>query len=236
MLTALPLPVLPVGYFTEYDSIALSPDGTRLAVELFAARPQSPVGVRVYDLADGSYRTWYLPGDDESAVPGVSSPSWVAGSRFLAILAYSSKPRSCTAGCVQLLDTTTSGGNVMAASRTICRTAALHRLVSWSTVLVTPDGSQVLIAGMAGKPLRSGAYEFYLPVVYDFSVRSGHLRWHLAGQSGEDLFPLWVSANARFFILSRPNPDRIASISAAIYGPRGTFGVRLPAQTLNVAW
>ena len=236
VLTALPLPVLPAGNFSEFGSIALSPDGTRLAVQLFAAEYRSPYGVRVYDVANGSYRTWILAHDDASASPSINSPSWVAGGKFLAILVYSNKPRGCTAGCVQLLDTTTSGGNVMAASRTIFRTAKLHRLVSWSTVLVTPDGSQTLIAGMAGKKLRSGIEEFYLPVVYDFSTPSGDVRWHFAGQSGQNLYPLWTSAKARFFVLTRPNADRIGSVSAAIYGPHGIFQVKLPAQTLNVAW
>jgi hypothetical protein len=236
VLSALPLPVLPAGNFTMDDSIALSPDGSKLAVQLFPGQCHNPSGVRVYDLAHGGSRTWLLPRGDASGCPGVNSPSWAADGRSLVLLISSSKPHGCIAGCVQLLDTTTSGGNLMADSKTIFRTTKVHRLVSWSNVLVTPDGSHILIAGMAGKMLTNGMSEFYLPVVYDFTTQSGQVGPPFIGQRDENLFPLWVTANARFFILSRPNPDAIGSVSAAIYGPRGKFKVRLPAQTLNAAW
>jgi hypothetical protein len=236
VLTALPVPVLPAGSFDAYDAIALSPDGTRLAVQLSPPTAHTRDSIRVYDLATGSHQTWYLPRNLTSASPGINSPSWVAGDRFLAVWVYTRKPRSCTAGCVRLLDTAAPQGNVLAASTIIFRPAKLHRLVGWSNLLATPDGSQLVIAGMAGKKLGSGYYEYFLPVVYDFAARSGRVTSRITGQRGVNLFPMWVSANATVLILARPNADLIGSVSAAIYGRKGTFEVRLPGQTLDVAW
>jgi hypothetical protein len=231
-LRTLPIPVQKSDLYLS--GIALSPSGTRLAVQSESPGQQSPSYLRVYDLADGRVRTWTLPPAGRSVSPGIISPSWDNGDRFLVFLVYNNKPRKCAAGCVQLLDTTRASGNILAASKTVLSTAAIHRYVSWSSVLVSPEGSRAVLVGMAGKRLGTGASDFTTPVVYDIAVPSGHILSHLTGQKDAELVPLWVGAGARLTILAQPRSD--GTITAALYGPHGREPLRLPAGAAQAVW
>jgi hypothetical protein len=82
-LTRLPLVLLPAGSPDVVDGIAVSPDGTKLAVALQVNQDPNVVNPRgeivVYSLAGGATQTWTAPGD--KAVPW--NPAWTGGSRYL---------------------------------------------------------------------------------------------------------------------------------------------------------
>jgi hypothetical protein len=82
-LTRLPLVLLPPGSPDVVDGIAVSPDGTKLAVALQVNQNPDVVNPRgeivVYSLAGGPTQTWTAPGD--KAVPW--NPAWTGGGRYL---------------------------------------------------------------------------------------------------------------------------------------------------------
>jgi hypothetical protein len=82
-LTRLPPVLLPPRSPDVVDGIAISPDGTKLAVALQVNQNPNVVNPRgeivVYSLAGGPTQTWTAPGD--KAVPW--NPAWTGGSRYL---------------------------------------------------------------------------------------------------------------------------------------------------------
>jgi hypothetical protein len=82
-LTRLPPVLLPPNSPDVVDGIAISPDGTKLAVALQVNQNPNVVNPRgeivVYSLAGGPTQTWTAPGD--KAVPW--NPAWTGGSRYL---------------------------------------------------------------------------------------------------------------------------------------------------------
>jgi hypothetical protein len=120
--TRLRLPALPQG--TAVTGLALSPDGSKLAVEVDSGSYGRPglLEIRVYTLAAGAFRTWFTTGSTDpvdsggftgSGVNGSQTISWAGNSRTLA---FDWQNRSYTNG-VRLLDTTASGDNLIADSR-----------------------------------------------------------------------------------------------------------------------
>jgi hypothetical protein len=120
-LTRLAVPAIPNG--TVVSGLALSPDGSRLAVGVDSGGwPQSRLmEIMTYTLATGAFRSWTtsgLTGADApfgftgSGVDGAQSISWTADSRTLAF-----GVENATFVGVRLLDTAASGTNLIADSR-----------------------------------------------------------------------------------------------------------------------
>lgn len=146
-------PAYPVPVNAYLAGIALSPDGTRLAVSFsygLGATNSGPAkymvgAVEVINLVTGTVRTWtatmqqghwYQPGQ----------PSWADGNRMIAFTWQQAKSMSnnaMTMEGVRLLDTTAPGGN-LADARMIMPKKAVSGTIN--SVLITPDGRDVLVA------------------------------------------------------------------------------------------
>jgi hypothetical protein len=147
------LPAYPVPVNAYITGIALSPDGTRLAVSSSYGVGGSPDGpaaaevgaVEVINLVTGAVRTWtatmyqghwYQPGQ----------PSWADGNRMIAFTWQQAKSMSndaMTMEGVRLLDTKAPGDN-LADARMIMPKKAVSGTIN--SVLITPDGRDVLVA------------------------------------------------------------------------------------------
>jgi hypothetical protein len=134
--TRLAIPALPKG--TAVTGLALSPDGSKLAVEVDSGDFAHPglLEIRVYTLATGAFRSWSTHGSDDPVDPagftgsGVNASqtiSWAADSRTLAF----DWANQSSIG-VRLLDTAAGGDNLITDSR----------LAVIETSFTAPDGSQ----------------------------------------------------------------------------------------------
>jgi hypothetical protein len=152
-LTELPPYPVPVSAFVE--GIALSPDGTLLAVSSIYSqdRQNGPKGgkVEVINLVTGKVRIW-TAATQQGHYYNPGPPSWADGNRMIAFAWERSE--SLTSGMmtmegVRLLDTATPGDNLMD-SRTIVSPNAVSGTIS--SVLITPDGRDVLVATYRNVP------------------------------------------------------------------------------------
>jgi hypothetical protein len=140
-LSALPIPVQPGSVWI--DGIALSPDGSRLAVVInsHGANQVNPA-IAVYTVATGARKQWVWPGD---AVIGNQKPwgsplSWAADGRTLA---FQIIPANGTIA-VRLLDTDAPGGRM-----------ASRLGVEWTGGGVTGANGAVIIRGSGTNPANS---------------------------------------------------------------------------------
>lgn len=233
-MSPLPIPVLSRRTFTVTDGIALSPDGSRLAVtQGSSAEP----AVHVYDMATGRRRTWSLPSNEVGANPAIGTPSWEANGRYLAIDVSSRDPAGgqCL-NCIRLLDTATSGGNVLSDSRLLVRSPNLHAYVTWNAALISPDGSHVLRSAIVPVPVSKNSF-YDRPWIYDYNVRSGALVRSMTGERGINWKLLWSSQDGKAFIVSSVSEGAGTGFITAIQYAGGRWHpVPLPAQSLTAAW
>ena len=147
---------VPTSAFVE--GIALSPDGTLLAVSSIYSqdRQNGPKGgkVEVINLVTGKVRIWTV-GTQQGHYYEPGPPSWADGNRMIAFAWLRSESLTndtMTMAGVRLLDTATPGDNLMD-SRVIVSPKAVSGTIS--SVLITPDGRDVLVAAYRNVP--SGA-------------------------------------------------------------------------------
>ena len=250
-LRPLPTPVLRA---MTVNGIALSPDGSRLAVTGTWPLPipvnvptpardyNHAAGVRLYDLTTGMLaHNWYVvPPPLAHACcqfsPGLAEPSWQDGGRYLALDA----DLGHCEGCVVRLDTRSAVGSVQAAARVIVRTHNRHYSVSWSNTLITPDGRRVVrSAGVFIKTSGHSGYE--VARVFTYSARSGAMIARLRGGRGVDWKIEWTSPSGRGFVVtdqhvSATPPNYLTDITAALYWRGHWTPVHLPARAIAVAW
>jgi hypothetical protein len=143
------LPPYPVPMSAFVGGIALSPDGTLLAVSSVYSQDHHnglPAGkVEVINLATGKVRIWTaVARQGHYYDPG--PPSWADGNRMIAFAWQRSESLTSdnmTTEGIRLLDTATPGDN-LTDSRTIVSPTAVSGTIQ--SVLITPDGRDVLVA------------------------------------------------------------------------------------------
>jgi hypothetical protein len=146
------LPAYPVPTDAFITGIALSPDGTRLAVsssygvDRRNGLPTAEIGaVEVINLVTGTVRTW-TAGMQQGHWYQPGQPSWADGNRMIAFTwqhAKSMTNDAMTMEGVKLLDTEAPGDN-LADARMIMPKQEVSGTIEG--VLITPDGRDVLVA------------------------------------------------------------------------------------------
>lgn len=211
-LTSLPIPAMPPG--AEISGFALTRDGTKLAIALRGGRGGGPgPEIQVFSLATGGERVWTWPGGGpitNNAGGNGLVLSWAADGRTLAFQQWA-------AGNIihlRLLDTSTPGGSLQAASRLVLQWpgdgAAWHyvhgkisNVLFGFSAIITPDGSKIAAAteDLTKHPL-SSALAFT-----EFSAATGKVvkvlgRWPIPGlYPGQIQDVLWTNPSGGTLIV-----------------------------------
>jgi hypothetical protein len=141
----------------QVPTIALSPNGTRLAVA-FGARGQTAV-VQVITLATGQARQWVAPHSLWRPVLN-GNGAWTADGRTLAFAQWAIPPppslryATATTTWMRLLDTTAPGTSLSSSRHLVLRLPAGESTPAYMPFL-TPDGTK-LISPVANEPLGPG--------------------------------------------------------------------------------
>jgi hypothetical protein len=217
--TQLALPALPKG--VAVTGLALSPDGSKLAVEVDTQINENPglLEIRVYTLATGAYRAWSTNGLEDSEDPngftgsgvdGAASISWAANSRTLA---FDWQDTSGGYG-VRLLDTAASG-NLITDSRLAVTEFTLtakspptsppdYISPCVTDAIMSADGSSV-VCGYATGTLRSASAYRTTTGFLRYSTTTGKTDQVYGvstfnGQGGGDISVWWTSATGKTLI------------------------------------
>ena len=197
-LTRLPISVADGKTMT---GLALSPDGTRLAI---AVVPGGGVQqVRLYPVHGGPARTWSGTGGGPY---GATSLSWTASQRTLAFNWLAGQTRS-----VRLLNLGTAGGSLLAASRpavTLGNTANMGQAlyIGPDDMIITPDGSAIVGASNDITNIAKNGIITFTTGFPEFSVATGHLarivgHWHPNQWHDPEVIDLlWSDASGRVLI------------------------------------
>lgn len=171
-LTALPIPAEPSSAWV--DGIALSPDGSRLAVAVDQATPGVNPKIELFSVATGTRKEWEWPGSGwiGNNKPIGSPLSWAADSETLA---FQINPAD-RAVEVRLLDTATPGGSLNSSALAVEWTAGevigpRGVVINGSRVdpgnsltgmnaLITPDGTTIVCVTTSHRSADGVATEF----------------------------------------------------------------------------
>jgi hypothetical protein len=189
----LPIPPTPVG--TGISAIALSPDGTKLAVvsERVTTTPHEQQQLRVYSVATGTVlHTWSSPADQIPPIDGAgyyggdpnSTIVWV-GERALAFNQGVFVKSGGATLTVKVLDLSRPDGDLLASSRTAAILPAPNNQDKpapfgcnwfWGDVMITGDGKSYVCGG-------SGTSAAQLPKLYCLKQPT----WNVLGFAGISL-------------------------------------------------
>jgi hypothetical protein len=216
-LTMTPLPIPEFTPSTLLDGMALSPDGTEIAVALETGRFHYQLEIRLYSLAGELLKTWQSNG--KSKVQGPALMSW-AGNGVLAInwTRYTRNSRNTRAvyqSGLWLLNTNAASGSLVHQSRLIVPDNVLSGFLPWGDALLSSNGETIvtqMIGYGPGAPLfeRSthrvgitpiGAQPYDQPgdswKIEEFSAATGRpIRALWPVHSGGKEYPLWLPGDA----------------------------------------
>jgi hypothetical protein len=247
-LTRLQVPALPKGI--PVTGLALSPDGSKLAVAVDSGNNDQPEmqEIIIYTLATGTVRTWFTNGSADpvdpsgftgSGVDGSQTISWTADSRTLA---FDWGDQSHVG--VRLLDTAASGDNLMADSRlavilgppgpgSVSPAKAKDQVSQCVTdSIITPDGSAI-ICGYATTVMHSAHSYDTTTGFIRYSARTGKVAlvfgvFQFRGQAPGDTSLYWTDSAGDTLIGSRLTPSgiRVGVINGETFTPLpGTAGL-----------
>jgi hypothetical protein len=233
VLAALPVPVVPAGFVPS--GVALSPDGTRLAVLTCPNVGTCPASrLVIYDLATGTSRTWSVAGGSRAPDPDSGAMLWAADNRTLAINIYDQ------GNALALLDTAAPDRSFQADARIIHLQRAIRpgqahpRSVVGSGVL-TPDGQHVLEylvnVALADRNPTAPAAES----LRQLTLATGAARVLFRDTGSIDL--AWTDPSGSAVLVARPAPyTGILNRTATLLYAGGSARITLPPETLAMAW
>jgi hypothetical protein len=250
-LNALPIAVAAGGNL-EFAGLALSPDGTKVAVAVNNWPNAGNDGARiwVYDLATGSRWEWRGAGhvDDTGISMGPGWLSWAADDKTLAFDIETGVLEGFVA--VRLLDTAVPGTN-LSSSPVVVRFTVLNATPQpqLESPLLTADGSAIVLGQCIpddGGPGCPGQPETLS--IDKYSVRTGRQiavlyqrRYNVqdpSGNSGPPPSVLWTNRSGNVLIVSTGAPVPTRSVELGILRD-GTFTPLRPqgtALTGTAAW
>jgi hypothetical protein len=245
--TRLAIPALPKG--TAVTGLALSPDGSKLAVEVDSGSNGQPglLEIRVCTLATGAFRTWFATGSTDpvdpggftgSGVDGSETISWAADSRTLA---FDWRNRSYIG--VRLLDTTASGDNLIADSRLAVIQASLtsqgggggrsgspsvskdHISQCVTDSIISLDGSAIVCGYTTTMMLSTDTYDTTTGFIR-YSTRTGKPTlvlgvFQFRGQAPGDISLYWTNSTGKILIggILTPSGLRVGVINGETFTP-----------------
>jgi hypothetical protein len=180
--SAEPLSLLPVPAVAYGDKLAVSADGSRLAI---AAGTAGDGQVEVVSLPAGTVRVW-KSSDHGSA----TSLSW-AGDRWLAFDWSGASPAAQVArqqSGLRLLDTAAPGTDLMSSRLVVPQDARFGSFGGLAGPLITADGSKVFATMVSGVPMNPMAE------VVEFSARTGQAIGAVTPAAGESGTGQWCGA------------------------------------------
>jgi hypothetical protein len=243
-LTELPLPEKPRA--TQLAGIALSPDGSELAVALHGSGPsERDPKILGINLATGSQREWVWPGTGwVGNFKPIGEPlSWTADGRMLAFQKWTGSNVA-----VRLLDTTAPGADLRSA-RLVARFFNRDGVftISPGNTIVTPDGTKILVP-LARNTLRPDTMELRIT---EFSASTGRAArtldpWRFKGlgaASWQDV--LWTNSSGSTLIVESPpglDPaghvvtHAIEPVPGVLTGGQFTPLPKAPQNLVEAAW
>jgi hypothetical protein len=240
-----PLVPLPIPAETQsLSGLAVSPNGSALAVSTLGSANRTGSGIEVFSLATGAGRQWVWPdggyiGPITIGVGFGTGMSWEANNRTLLFEETTSVRHGWTQQ-LRLLDTTAPGGSLPAASTRLPIPAdelgsnpvnpnAPFRITSMP--LITGNGAR-----LAAQTYRS----LPPPKVFDFmiaelSVRTGKVvrlaYQQRTGYEGNAPGLFWVNNTGTALIVSRPPPGQNPKVGRTVFGIQSGGGFTpLPAR------
>jgi hypothetical protein len=199
-LTQLPMSVADGKTMT---GLALSPDGTKLAI---AVAPGGGVQqIRLYSVHGGAGRTWSATGGTIGASSRTRSLSWPASQRTLAFNWLVHTTRS-----VRLLDLGTTGGSLLAASHpavTVADTAGKGQPLygCQADMIITPDGSAIVCPSSGIRNTAKDGTVTYSAGYPEFSAVTGRVirivgHWPTKFDDPAALYLFWSGASGQVLI------------------------------------
>jgi hypothetical protein len=230
------LPALDITAGHGLTGIALSPDGTQLALNVtpvpFPAGGPYLSGLQVLNLVTGAHRSWSNPGyigPEFGAVPpvAVGSLAWTADGRTISFISNFKYHN-----VIRLLNVSTPGSSLLANSRVV--PAVRIRKQTWRAGFITPDGKTIIGIRQYLKPEPPGFWDNFQDLVRfsaDASAAPSVLN-HRHFEDNNDEQVLWSSSSGQTVIVTGARPGATAGI---IHGHRYT---RIPwsASILTAAW
>jgi hypothetical protein len=214
----------------QLAGVALSPDGTRVALDLRQS-------IQVISLATGAKRTWTWTagGWIGNFKPYGQVLSWSADGKQIAFQQWGG--RFDSTAHVRVLDTTAPGSSLARAEvvRTFLNKSDVLTLGGMNTLL-TPDGSKIVAPTMT--QAAKSPYATQVEIT-EFSARTGTIvrstdkfRLRNAERNQE---VLWTSASGSTVIVTDPRGKNGQPVTGVLSGNRFTALPRNP-QYIQIAW
>lgn len=226
-LSPLPVTVRPQG--TGVTGLALSPDGTKLAIaEVYDTF--GPPALHVVTLATGAERVWAAATGGPTFGPGTTGEplSWAQDGRTLAfVLAGTS---------VRLLDTAAASSSLLASSRLVVSAPGGNVYPYWQQVMITGDGQTIIAVIEIVAEGKNGHVSSVRQELVTFSARTGKLLHVLNripdyGNDNREQV-LWASPAGQVLIVSGTQPGT----TVGSLGTGATAGVLSHGHFTPIPW
>jgi hypothetical protein len=225
-LTPLPITVRPQG--AGVSGLALSPDGSKLAIA--EALLGAPPALHVVILATGAERVWAATTGGPTFGPGTTGEplSWAQDERTLAFVSAGTQ--------VRLLNTAAAGSSLLASSRLVVSAPEGDLSPYWQQVMITGDGQTITAVIEIVAEGKNGHVTSVRQELVTFSAQTGQLlhvlnRIPVYGNYNYEQV-LWASPTGQALIVSGTQPGT----TVGSLGTGATAGVLSHGHFTPIPW